>query len=546
MPTYVSDGGSFTYVSGTNSWTNTANIFDTSTTTFGSLTTTTSGIHSFDIGSYGLSIPAGESLTSVTVRVYQYVSGTSAAARWNNPTIEVYDGATLLFTSGLLTESTSSSNFDDVTVTGVTVSNLNSANFKIRFLGSKNGTQSATQNVGMMEVTVVTSSGVTAGASVVAQTVTLSTTGVIGFVQGASLTGTVTASADDVLGLTGEAPLAATVTASSGGFVSVVRYTDITERPVFKLGPNPSAAFTGGTSTLTETVTATVTGATGVATGGSLSSTTVLSAAGATGVAADGSLSQTVTLSATGVADVTGSATLTGTVSLSASGTVAGFGDATLSGTVSITSTGSAAIEQGGSLSPSVTVTGDGAVGLSSQSTLAVMTDTSSGGFTELASGADFTVSTVIESTGSVVTSGDSSLAETVTITADGSLVRVGLATSEVTVTVNATGSVSRQLTAQLSVAVGTAAAGIRQGYLLKQPTTEQVYTNILPFARFGIDTGQTIILKNGVITVTDYPYQDELDDADAYYLGGHVYSLTQAEAQALIAAGGSQYVEEL
>lgn len=155
MAIYTDDGSTFTFVAGSNTWTNTANIYDGNNTTFGSLTTTTSGTHSFDIGGYNFNtaIAAGDTVVnSVTVSVYHYVSQT---ARWNAPTLEVYDGATLIqsFASTNFTNTTTTTNVQTVTVTGITLAQLKSSNFKVRFLASKNGTQSATENVGALLVT---------------------------------------------------------------------------------------------------------------------------------------------------------------------------------------------------------------------------------------------------------------------------------------------------------------------------------------------------------------------------------------------------------
>ena len=51
------------------------------------------------------------------------------------------------------------------------------------------------------------------------------------------------------------------------------------------------------------------------------------------------------------------------------------------------------------------------------------------------------------------------------------------------------------------------------------------------------IDRGLTVLKKDGVYTVTDFPYQGDCDDADICYLGGHIYDVSDDEAAALIAA---------
>jgi hypothetical protein len=57
------------------------------------------------------------------------------------------------------------------------------------------------------------------------------------------------------------------------------------------------------------------------------------------------------------------------------------------------------------------------------------------------------------------------------------------------------------------------------------------------------IARGKTLIVNGTQVEETLYPYQNTLADADAYYLGGHVYTLTDAEAQILINAGYGSYL---
>lgn len=158
MAIYTDDGSTFTFVAGSNTWASTANIYDGNNTTFGTLTTNTAGTHSFDIGGYNFNTAIASTdtvLNSLTISVYHYVSGASATSRWNAPTLEVYDGATLIqsFASTNFTNTTTTTNVQTVTVTGITLTQLKSANFKVRFLASKNGNQSATENVGALLVT---------------------------------------------------------------------------------------------------------------------------------------------------------------------------------------------------------------------------------------------------------------------------------------------------------------------------------------------------------------------------------------------------------
>ena len=57
------------------------------------------------------------------------------------------------------------------------------------------------------------------------------------------------------------------------------------------------------------------------------------------------------------------------------------------------------------------------------------------------------------------------------------------------------------------------------------------------------IGRGVSLIVNGTTVTENRTPSQDDLADADAYYLGGHVYTVDAAAAQILIDAGYSEYV---
>jgi hypothetical protein len=57
------------------------------------------------------------------------------------------------------------------------------------------------------------------------------------------------------------------------------------------------------------------------------------------------------------------------------------------------------------------------------------------------------------------------------------------------------------------------------------------------------IGRGVTLIVNGTTVTETRFPYQNDLADATTYYLGGHSYTLTDAEAQVLIDAGYGEYL---
>ena len=54
---------------------------------------------------------------------------------------------------------------------------------------------------------------------------------------------------------------------------------------------------------------------------------------------------------------------------------------------------------------------------------------------------------------------------------------------------------------------------------------------------------GITLLIKGTSVTENRTPSQDDLADADTYYLGGHAYTLSDQEAQILIDAGYSDYL---
>lgn len=326
MATTTNDGSGFSAVSG-GTWSSTANAYDDNVTTFTSLTTTTAGAHVFDITGYSFSgtVGASDTLNSVVVRVYQYISGTSAAARWNNPTVQAYDGATAIGSPTTLTESTSSTNFDDVTITGVTLAQVRSANFKIRFTADKNGNQSATQNFGAAEVTVDYTAFV------------------------ANRTGTVTGA------LT---PLSGTVVGKEGAKGAVVgALTALSGAVVGKLGAKGSV--TGALTTLSGTIVGKL-GASGTVTGALTTlSATASGTRSATGTVT-GALSTilgTITGTAAGVGNDK-SGTVTG--ALTVTGTTAGTKDSTGTATGALTLSGTEAGSKGGTGTGAGSVTLDG------------------------------------------------------------------------------------------------------------------------------------------------------------------------------------------
>lgn len=62
-------------------------------------------------------------------------------------------------------------------------------------------------------------------------------------------------------------------------------------------------------------------------------------------------------------------------------------------------------------------------------------------------------------------------------------------------------------------------------------------------FSRFVIARGETVIMNNGTFTTTRYPDLATLAAADAYWLGGYTYQVTDAQATALSLLGYGEYI---
>ena len=57
------------------------------------------------------------------------------------------------------------------------------------------------------------------------------------------------------------------------------------------------------------------------------------------------------------------------------------------------------------------------------------------------------------------------------------------------------------------------------------------------------IGRGISLLINGSTVTENRTPSQDDLAAADQYFLGGHVYTVDQATADILIAAGYSEYL---
>lgn len=74
-------------------------------------------------------------------------------------------------------------------------------------------------------------------------------------------------------------------------------------------------------------------------------------------------------------------------------------------------------------------------------------------------------------------------------------------------------------------------------------PTIELTYTDNILLRRYGIDNGQALLITGTVGTLSTFPAQQEIADADYYFRGGATNILDDTEEAAVIAAGYGQYI---
>ena len=75
--------------------------------------------------------------------------------------------------------------------------------------------------------------------------------------------------------------------------------------------------------------------------------------------------------------------------------------------------------------------------------------------------------------------------------------------------------------------------------YLFAPPTVDQGPAGGgWLFWRYTLKRGITVYKINGVLYEDRFPIQDDLYQADVFYLGGHEYPVTEAEKNALEDAG--------
>ena len=62
-------------------------------------------------------------------------------------------------------------------------------------------------------------------------------------------------------------------------------------------------------------------------------------------------------------------------------------------------------------------------------------------------------------------------------------------------------------------------------------------------WGRMSITRGVSLLMTDGVYTQARNPSDEDLTAADAVYLGGHVYDITESEASGLTGAGYGDWI---
>ena len=72
---------------------------------------------------------------------------------------------------------------------------------------------------------------------------------------------------------------------------------------------------------------------------------------------------------------------------------------------------------------------------------------------------------------------------------------------------------------------------------------TGGTYEGEIPVSITDVPRGVSLLINGTTVTENRTPSQDDLANADSYYLGGHAYTIDDAQAQILIDAGYSDYL---
>ncbi len=78
------------------------------------------------------------------------------------------------------------------------------------------------------------------------------------------------------------------------------------------------------------------------------------------------------------------------------------------------------------------------------------------------------------------------------------------------------------------------------------RPITGGTYTGVTNPFLTDIPRGVTLLVNGTTVTATRFPYQDDIANADATYMGGHSYEISDSAAQILINAGYGDYLEPI
>lgn len=68
-------------------------------------------------------------------------------------------------------------------------------------------------------------------------------------------------------------------------------------------------------------------------------------------------------------------------------------------------------------------------------------------------------------------------------------------------------------------------------------PTVKQSISGDRLFSRFGMQVGQSVVKRDGTYQLTPYPWLGEIADLEHgvdYFLGGHIYTVSDAVADGL------------
>jgi len=75
-------------------------------------------------------------------------------------------------------------------------------------------------------------------------------------------------------------------------------------------------------------------------------------------------------------------------------------------------------------------------------------------------------------------------------------------------------------------------------------PTVEEYMETRHPlFGRLKLTRGIALLVSGSDVIEDQYPAQEDLGDYDFVYMGGHIHTITAAEAATLTAAGYGAYI---